>query len=349
MHLRQGCTWRSDTVAFPFPEYIQFYPTTLCNQRCSFCFNRKSSAGQSVSFRSALSLLDILTEKRIRDLDIMGGEPFLLPWMADLVRTALAQGISVNISTNGSMPEIVDRFRGLDHEHFNIGISLEGSTAEAHNTLIGSDHFRNALLSIKKLVDLSLDPIVKTVLNRETAGDIQNIVNLIRDIGVRRYYIIQMDVIGPSALIGQISMPFPAFRDFHEKIRTANPDIEIFRVNASCFDKTTLPPGMRCAGGVRKLSVLPDGTVFPCNLFHTREGFALGNIFKDSLADIWADPRLDRFRHHRENSCTITGCDNHASCTGGCPAHGYYHGGDLGGADMRCIPDHLSATDNPHR
>ncbi len=324
-------------MGFPVPEYIQLYPTTRCNQRCSFCFNQENTLTRDLSLQNALLLLDILAENSISDIDVMGGEPLLLPWIPDFIRTALSRGMSLHVSTNGSIPAMIERFRGISPDHFDIGISLEGSTAERHNRVTGSSNFSCALQSIRKLLDLSLDPLVKTVVNGETAGDIQNIVNLLRRTGVRRYYLIQMDVFGKKKHRGTNSFSYTAFLKFHEKIRDENPDIAVHRVTASCFDKTTLPPGARCAGGVRKLSILPDGTVFPCNLFHPLKGFSIGNIFKDSFADIWADPRLGRFRNHQGNRCGISHCENHASCTGGCPAHGYYHCGNPDAADIRCV------------
>ncbi len=113
--------------------------------------------------------------------------------------------------------------------------------------------------------------------------------------------------------------------------------MEVHRVNASCFDKNSLPPGARCAGGVRKLSIMPDGTVFPCNLFHDCKGFEAGNIFRDRFSDIWEHPVLGLFRGHKKNSCNISDCNNLTSCTGGCPAHGYYHYGNTEMPDIRCL------------
>ena len=107
------------------------------------------------------------------------------------------------------------------------------------------------------------------------------------------------------------AIDYTAFLGFYQKIQRENPDIAVHRVNASCFDRNSLPPGVRCAGGVRKLSVMPDGAVFPCNLFHGLEGFRLGNIFRDSFEDIWSNQRLDLFRRHQENSCSIYTCKNH--------------------------------------
>jgi radical SAM protein with 4Fe4S-binding SPASM domain len=47
-------------------------------------------------------------------------------------------------------------------------------------------------------------------------------------------------------------------------------------------------------------------------------------------------PKLDFFRHFDRNRCRVEGCTNFPACTGGCPAHGYFHGPDLQGTDIRC-------------
>lgn len=324
-------------MEYPSPEYIQLYPTTRCNQSCYFCFNPETGAATDLDFSKALILLDILNENRIKGIDVMGGEPFLLPWLFKFVRTAISKGLSLNLSTNGSRPDLLQQYIGISPDKFNIGISLEGSTAGKHNRLTVSNNFGPALKSIKKLVGLELNPIVKTVLDHNTAEDIQNIVGLIREIGVRRYYIIHMDILSKEDLIMKNAFDYNAFLGFYHKIQRENPDIAVHRVNASCFNANSLPSGARCAGGIRKLSVMPDGEVFPCNLFHGTKGFRLGNIFSDSFKDIWSNQKLDLFRRRRENGCGIYTCKNRASCTGGCPAHGFYHYGDPDTADIRCF------------
>lgn len=323
-------------MEFPFPEYIQLYPTIKCNQRCPFCFNPEIRTTTDLDFKNALRLLDILTANSIRGIDIMGGEPLLLPWISDFARTVLSRGMSLNISTNGSLPDQIQRFRGILPEYFNIGISLEGSTAKRHNRLTGSNNFTFAVESLKRLVDFSLDPIVKTVLSADTAGDIQEIIDLIREIGVRRYYIIHMDILNKKKSVMKNAIDYNGFLCIYHKNKLKNPDIDVNRVNASCFDRHCLPPGVRCAGGVRKLSIMPDGAVFPCNLFHGLNGFEIGNIFRDSFKDIWSNQKLDLFRRHQSNLCSSTACKNHGSCTGGCPAHGYYHYGNPDMPDIRC-------------
>jgi radical SAM protein with 4Fe4S-binding SPASM domain len=317
-------------------QYIQLYPTTRCNQGCSFCFNTSSEKASDMTYEAALRLLEILSEHGIADLDIMGGEPFLLEWMPDFISTAAQRGMKVNISTNGSRPEMMPRLAGMNPARVNVGVSLEGSAADAHNVLTCSRHFSLALKSIQTLVSLGLDPTVKTVLNRTTLRDMENIATLIGDLGVRRYYLIHMDVMAKDPSLLNESLSYAEFVAHCEKIGKTSPRVGVFRVNASCFAKENLPPGARCAGGVLKLSVMPDGSAYPCNLFHQNREFRLGNIFGEDIAAIWKHTRLSFFRTFSENKCALDNCRNRAACTGGCPAHGYLHYSDPDASDIRC-------------
>ena len=322
---------------FPLPHFIQFYPTVRCNQRCSFCFNDGSSAVRDLPPQEALNLLDILCDLGIRELDIMGGEPFLLPWMPSFLHAAIKENVLVNISTNGSFPDILEKFRGVRPERISIGVSLEGSSPETHNRLTSSHNFEKTVTSITTLVSLGLNPIVKTVVNRLNLHEIPSIIDLMKKLGVTRYYLIHMDLFSKARPARNITLGFVEFVKFYADTAARNSGIAINKVNASCFEKDTLSAGVRCAGGVRKLCIMPDGSAYPCNLFHHFPEFRLGNIFTDDFTDIWMSPKLDYFRNADKNHCRVTGCSNFVSCTGGCPAHGCFHGPDMNGTDIRCI------------
>lgn len=320
-----------------FPQYIQLYPTMRCNQNCSFCFNSSALPLNDLSYERSLSFLKILGDIGISGIDVMGGEPLLLPWMPDFVETALNRNITVNISTNGSMSAAVRRFEKIKGRSFNIGISLEGSSHEKHAERTSSGHYLTALESIRSLVALDLDPIVKTVLSRSSVGDIQNIVNLARNLGVRRFYLIHLDLLSRDKDLSGEVLGYVAFQEHFHKIRDDNRDISVNAVHASCFQRTMIGRNARCAGGVRKLAVLPDGSVYPCNLLISFGEFRLGNIFKDDFISLWENPILDFFREFRTNSCGIDSCSNQHFCSGGCPAHGLYHYGNPDHHDIRCL------------
>ena len=297
-------------MPFPRPAFVQLYPTTRCNQRCHFCFNNdplpapRPPGGQrglsDLSYSRALVLLDILEANGIREIDIMGGEPLILPWMPDFVANAIKKQLTVNISTNGADTKAISGFRHIDPDRCSIGISLQGSNAELHNSITHSSHFAAAVRSIQWLVSCGLDPIVKTVLTRRNAHDIQQIVTLLKGLGVKKYYLIHMDLMSRDESLKEDASGFVGFEWYYRKTKKANPDMGVFKVHASCFSRKLISAGVRCAGGVRKLSILPDGSVFPCNLFHGFDEFNLGNIFKDDFSVIWNNPVLERFRKYRE-------------------------------------------------
>jgi radical SAM protein with 4Fe4S-binding SPASM domain len=336
-------------MVLPVPRYVQLYPTVRCNQHCFFCFNGPLSrsgaflpdaAGElpDLSFPGALRLLEILEDQGIREIDVMGGEPMLLHWMPDFVNMAAKRGMDINISTNGSRPETISEFKDSDRERITIGVSLEGSSGERHNSITGSSHFSLAVNTIETLLSLDFDVPVKTVVSRKTAPDIGNIIGILRTLGIRRYYLIHMDILTRDPAIMNGALSFPEFRSFSDHIRETNRDMEICTVSASCFTKKMIGIPALCSGGVNKLSVLPDGSAFPCNLFHRFPAFLLGNILQDDFSSIWTNPRLDAFREPTPHACDDALCVNKTSCTGGCPAHNLYHHGDLHGRDVRCGP-----------
>ena len=107
-------------------------------------------------------------------------------------------------------------------------------------------------------------------------------------------------------------------------------------MHASCFEKASLPAGARCAGGAKKLAVMPDGSAYPCNLLAHFPEFRLGNILRADLSTILSHPALEILRKCAGNTCGDMSCVNCTACTGGCPAHNLMHRGDINGQDIRC-------------
>ncbi len=317
------------------PTYIQLYPTLRCTQNCTFCFNWSMAPhGADMSYDSALRLIDKALEHSISSIDIMGGEPFLLQWMPRFIANALGRGIAVNVSTNGSLPDALKGLRGLSGHPLQVGVSLQGASPSAHAALSGSDNFGLALESIRTCQSIGLEPIVKTVVSRCNVSEIEGIAALLKGLGVRRYNLIHMDALGPVEDSSTYS--YPEFIEIHRRAACAG--IEIGKVHASCFDLAGLGGTLRCAGGSRKLLVMPDGTVYPCNLLVNVEGFRLGNIFDDQYeAMINSEALVPLKRFSADNHCGRMDCGNHRNCTGGCPAHLYTHGYSIDAGDPRCM------------
>jgi len=288
-----------------------------------------------MSGEDAYELIGIVTETGIPEIDIIGGEPLLLPWITEFIFHATERGIKINISTNGSLPDVISRLSKIPSDLLDIGFSIHGSR-EIHESLTMSRNFSKAVTGITNLISAGKNPIVKSILMPENIDEICNLVSYLKDLGVKRYYLIYEDIIGRKNFLPYFS--FPEFRDFYSKIKAAAGDaLEVGFVAASGFfsnDKSCC----RCSAGTEKFALLPDGSVFPCNLFAGFKEFYLGNIFENRVETIMRSEVLDFFiKHDCKNRCTKTECKYYMTCRGGCPAHSYYFYGSLNYADPRCM------------
>jgi radical SAM protein with 4Fe4S-binding SPASM domain len=64
-----------------------------------------------------------------------------------------------------------------------------------------------------------------------------------------------------------------------------------------------------CGAGKFKISILPDGTVLPCEWIKNDKKFACGNILKDSIKDIWYHKNMKKFRKRFNSKKNYSACD----------------------------------------
>jgi radical SAM protein with 4Fe4S-binding SPASM domain len=178
------------------------------------------------------------------------------------------------------------------------------------------------------------NPVVKSTLTRENKDQIQDLVIFLKNLGVKRYYLLYEDTIGRHNAAG---FSFPEFRERFNQIRESLEGVlDIGFVAASAFYKYGSTAQIRCDAGSAKVALLPDGSVFPCNLFFGFQEFCMGNIFKDNFKNILDNLVLDRLKIFQGNQCPVKSCNHYFTCTGGCPAHSYFFYGSFDFADPRC-------------
>ena len=317
---------------------IQFYPTLRCNQKCSFCFNQgisDTALSAEMTHEKAIELAQILIDSGTSEVDILGGEPLLVPWLKDFVIRLTDTNITVNISTNGTFMKALRILTEIQSPLLNIGFSLHGFS-EKHRELTGSGSFDKTISGITFMIEKTLNPITKSALTRKNVDEIFPLVTFLQTIGVKRYYLMHEDIMGRPY---SDTFSFPEFWETYMELRNNFLGIiDIGYVAASGFRANPTGLHNRCDAGTRKLAVLPDGSVFPCNLFAGFPEFNLGNIFHTRIEKILTHHITGCFRKRREtNQCDYNACRFHGECRGGCPAHTYQYNGTLNSVDPRCM------------
>jgi radical SAM protein with 4Fe4S-binding SPASM domain len=304
------------------PPYIQFYPTLRCNLRCHFCFNKDLHA---TDFRKIIA---ILKKAGVTCIDILGGEPTLHPGLMSLLDIIRRQQMTCNLSSNGTNINILYGLSARYEKKFlRVGISLNDSalSVDLHSYIV---RHRPALKSI----------LTKTATIPQSCERYSGLAGI-------DYFILYMDVVNGKDL--ENSLPFASFSRELGRLKKIYRGLEGVFCAGFIPAKTDDYPlkSVRCPAGTAKLSILPDGSVYPCYLFFRFPEFALGNILRDDFQKMWQSPILDFFRSFTKNHCPDTGCTLFSACHGGCPAMSYIFYHDLDAPDPRCkrkiLPQHL--------
>ena len=81
---------------------VNWHLISTCNYSCRFCFARNLGE-QPVSFSEGLTILSHLADAGMEKINFAGGEPLLHPRLFDYCRAARDLGMTVSITTNGSL------------------------------------------------------------------------------------------------------------------------------------------------------------------------------------------------------------------------------------------------------
>lgn len=255
----------------------------------------------------------------IPELDMLGGEPTMLPLLCDRVGSTVEKGLRVNISSNGTnVPVLTKLAQRFSPEQVTIGVSVNDELL-SHSLSVFITTFR---------------PALKSVCSREQT--IPDSVERYLDLPRIEYHLIFMDALRTGDLDQTIS--YPVYRKRLAELQHNRTNVHGVVCQGFVPDPAASPElaAARCPAGTTKLSVMPDGSVYPCYLLFRHPRFRLGNIFTDPLESIFTNPALDFFRSFQGNPCGDISCAYHSECHGGCPAVSLLLTGDLSAPDPRC-------------
>jgi radical S-adenosyl methionine domain-containing protein 2 len=93
----------------PQVEAVNFHVWQPCNMRCAFCFGRFRDVRRQLlpeghlAPDDAAAVVALLAAAGFEKITFSGGEPFLCPWLPELVRIAKRGGMTTAVVTNGSL------------------------------------------------------------------------------------------------------------------------------------------------------------------------------------------------------------------------------------------------------
>jgi radical SAM protein with 4Fe4S-binding SPASM domain len=174
--------------AGPFEIVWNF--TYRCNLRCKHCYENAGDVRlRELSTDEAKQVIGILSKLAgigLPALSFSGGEPLARRDFFELAAYAKKHIPYVSVASNGTLitKDAARRIKdaGVDY----VEISIDGATPQVHDTFRGiPGAFERAIQGVRNCVEEGLDTCIATVLHRDNVAELDKLIDLVKEMGVR--------------------------------------------------------------------------------------------------------------------------------------------------------------------
>ncbi len=321
--------------------YIEI--TSKCNRNCPYCYNDSNAKGIYLSKELIFNLFDLCYKKKINQVTISGGEPFLHPNIIELVNYANQKNIYCRIVTNLSVCSY-EQLLGLIKNGNFIQVTLDSVVAKKHDDLRGYNSFNKTISILNKLCNEGLQNkvVLRFNLSKNNKTEIHDFIILAKKFKLTQIviafltktgrannykyvYEINKNLVELNELINEIKI----YKKRYEKdLNITFSDLEEQR-GCAIFNNKCVEIAPR---------IDPKGNVYFCSYFFGVEN-VLGNINYSNLDSIISSKTTKNFiKKVRERKYNIN-CKNCALteiCVCGCPAVSFMNSGSVANIEDQC-------------
>jgi MoaA/NifB/PqqE/SkfB family radical SAM enzyme len=288
------------------PYMAEFDVTYQCNCRCRMCQRWSDPRPAGLTLSDYRRLAGEFRNMAVHQISVAGGEPLVRKDVFEIIKAFAAQGLSVNLCTNGMLLEKYSS-QILGSGATCVTVSLDGAQAASHDAIRGiNGSYAQVERGIRKIlaVDFNKRPVLRvrmtiSSLNQHeikafyanwhrVADDV--LLQPVHNCGDAFYTGMQSIelTLSPSVLSAQVQGT-PLSRDGY--IRTL---INSLRDNEGVY------PHNRCYAGVLMARIDPWGHVYPCLEQHVN----VGCVRRRSFASVWQSPAFAAERERLRTSRT---------------------------------------------
>jgi radical SAM protein with 4Fe4S-binding SPASM domain len=304
---------------------VQLQLTNACNLTCTYCCTNSAKPRREECTLERLS--EVVRETREvlgprTRVAILGGEPFLVPWAADLADLILDLDLVLTIFSNGLPlrdPALAERVAGLTKRGAELRISLGGATRETCDTLSGIGRFDEAIAGMNALVAAGGTLIADVMLLPQHVAEVAEHLPALR----RRL---------PPRTKLTFGVLYLSGRETGDHLFGSRTDLEaaLDRIAFEAGERIAATPtepvvdrreGCSCAMG-HHLHVRSDGVLFNCFKMEETVGDLRNARFADVLEAVRSRP------HRAADLALCADCPLATLCGGGCRSENLQYTGD---------------------
>ena len=331
----------SDSLCSSPSFTLQWHITQNCDLHCRHCYDRSDRADMTIE--QGIQVLDDLyrfcEEHHVYgQVSFTGGNPLLYPDFLTLYREAAERGFLTAVLGNPTGKAYLEKMAAIQMPEF-YQVSLEG--LQEHNDYIrGTGHFAGAIAFLALLREMNMYSMVMLTLTRANMAQVLPLAEQLRD-KTDLFTFNRLAMVGEGAALASVEPEL--YPDFLKSFINAAADNPAMRLKDNLCNlhlyRQGSPlqggcAGVGCGAAFNFVSLLPDGEVHACRKLPS----LLGNIYQDSLTNIYHTPLAKRYRM---GSSACNQCEIRPAC-GGCPAVSFGFGRDIfNDLDPYCFKEKL--------
>jgi pyrroloquinoline quinone biosynthesis protein E len=316
--------------------------THRCPLHCVYCSNPTELTARSDELPAEIwsRVFHEAGTLGVLQADFTGGEPLARPDILDLIRSARAAGLYVNLISSGlpldeaRLAQLVEA--GLDH----FQLSFQGAREEVAQEISGTKSHAQKLRVLEWLKKVRVALTLNFVIHRHNIDQIDEMLSIAESSSATRIEFAHVQYYGWGFTNRERLLPTRAqLDDSLQKIRAAEErlrgKIRIESVVPDYYAKYPKP----CMGGWgRKLILLtPNGDALPCHAAKIIPGLQFDNVKHHGLSEIWQhSAAFQKFRGEDWMSDPCKTCDRRTQDFGGCRCQALMIAGDAAATDPVC-------------
>lgn len=338
------------------PRLLFWELTEGCNLKCIHCraVAQPERNSDELTTPQMYRIIDQIAEFAKPILILTGGEPLYRPDIFDIARYAVKRDLQVALASNGTL---IDHFIAKQIKLAGVkrvAISLDGATADTHDSFRGiPGSFEAALRGAKHLVEHGIPVQFNTTITRHNEAELQQLFDLVREKGAVALHLFMLVPVGCGVQIADDQLLSAERYEeiltwFYEKSQAVNFEVKATcaphyyrimrqqakktgqRITAQTHGMSAVTKGCLAGTGVGFIS--HKGIVQPCGYLPV----AAGDLKQQTMREVWeASPLFAQLRSidQLQGKCGV--CEFVKVCSG-CRARAFAQTGNLMEAEPFC-------------
>ncbi len=316
--------------------------THRCPLHCVYCSNPREleSRAMELSTEDWSRVFKEAADAGVLQADFTGGEPLARTDIVELIRTARAAGLYVNLITSGlpmdqtKLDELIAA--GLDH----LQLSFQGATAEIAEKISGSKTHAHKLRVLDWLKTRRLALTLNFVIHRRNIHQLAEMLAIAESSSATRVEFANVQYYGwafanRASLLPtreQLDSSLVILKAAQERLRGK------LRIEYVVPDYYAKYPKACMGGWGRKLMLItPNGDALPCHAARVIPELVFANVKNRSLQEIWNfSEAFQEFRGQDWMQEPCKSCDRRELDFGGCRCQALLLAGDAAATDPVC-------------